>query len=361
MRPAVRRSGGGPGRRAAARPATRGPPGPRSGRPGRPRARATIDDPAEPEELVLDLVEFTGAFRAQEHRGPAEPADRFLQIAGRRPGLSDREVDHREGLVADLAVQQTTGDVRPGVGGQRVLGQGAAQRTSRSKRSATDSSSVPMRPGQPVERLGHLQQLGRSRSATRDSRCAASALQIGQEPLDRAVLPGLVLQRLTDDLAGQLDGGPAEVGPQLGDDLRPLRVQLGATGRGDPFGFGVRLRQHVVPDGLRLRPGVLADLRRLLAGTGQLLVVLLQRRRRVVLCLLRLGDAALDGLGALGVGLLEHRPGELAQHDEQDHESDGRDEDLAPGQADRVGASPSTAATAMLIICNPRLRASGDR
>ena len=156
-------------------------------------------------------------------------------------------------------------------------------------------------------------------------------------------------QRLTDDLAGQLDRDPAEVGPQLGDDLRTLGVELRPTGRGDPLGLGVRLGEHVVADGLGLGPRVLADLGGLLPGTGQLLVVAIERGLGLVLGLFGLRDATLDGLGPSGVRLLELRPDELAQHDEQQREGDGRDEDLAPGQADRVGDFLSRAAE-MLIM-----------
>ena len=93
------------------------------------------------------------------------------------------------------------------------------------------------------QRLGHVQQV----SSVDIERLAAGDVlhhQRSSSARNRSTVRfcrAWSCQRLTDDLAGQLDRDPAEVAAQLGDDLRPLRVQLGPAGRGDPLGLGVRL------------------------------------------------------------------------------------------------------------------------
>ena len=144
---------------------------------------------------------------------------------------------------ADLAGQQAGEQARPVLGRGRRLGEQPAQAGSLPSSAATLSSSLPSVPSRGLVQRGRQgqQPAGRGLEGGLGWRCAASALQVGQEPLDRAVLPGLVVQRLTDDLAGQLDRDAAEVSPQFCDDLGTLGIQLGAPGGGDPLGLGMRL------------------------------------------------------------------------------------------------------------------------
>jgi hypothetical protein len=84
-------------------------------------------------------------------------------------------------------------------------------------------------------------------------------------------------------------------------------------------------------------PGPLTEPRGLLPGLGELLLVLLEPLIRLVLRLLGALQAALDGVGPLGQGLLDPRQQDLAEHGEDNDERDGPDDQLWPLGDQRVG------------------------
>src|SRR5690606_41333176 len=106
------------------------------------------------------------------------------------------------------------------------------------------------------------------------------ACQSAAAPLHGAAAPGSVLPALPDDPAGQLHRVPTEIGPQLGDDLGLLGVELSLALADDPLGLGLRLGPHLLEDLLPLGASVVPDPGRLGESLGQLRLVLLQRPLR---------------------------------------------------------------------------------
>src|SRR5690606_5172575 len=114
------------------------------------------------------------------------------------------------------------------------------------------------------------------------------------EPVDDPALASLLLEGLTDDAAGQIGREATDLTAQRDDGLLPLGLDLLVRHVGDALGLGLRLLAHLGHDLGALLLGVLADAGRLLAGIGQLGLVLPQDSRGLLLGLLGLGDAALD-------------------------------------------------------------------
>ena len=79
----------------------------------------------------------------------------------------------------------------------------------------------------------------------------------------------------------------ADLAAQLAHDLAPLVGQLLLAAGDDASRLLLGLRAQLLDDALRLGAGVLADLGRLTAGVGQLVLVLLQRAGRLGLSLPR--------------------------------------------------------------------------
>ena len=144
------------------------------------------------------------------------------------------------------------------------------------------------------------------------------AVELREEPVDRAAAAGVLGEGLADDPAGEVDGERADLAAQLVDDLLTLAGQLLLAAGDDPRRLLLRLGPQLLEDLLALGAGLVTDLRGLVAGLGQLAAVLLQRR--LGLGLHRLGplDAALDRLTARAEDLLEARRDELREHEEDD-------------------------------------------
>ena len=225
---AVRRSADGPGRRAADRPATPGRPGRsvgssritessgrarrRSGRTGTagPRPRRAGRTARRRRNIAVrpSRRNAVGAGRARSPRAGG-PRSRRSSSAGcadlagqqRRSASRARSSD----VGRRLGQRPTQGGLPPSSSRDRL--QFAAQRAERvvvQRRPPTVSSRSGRRlAGRPAtgDVLHQRSSSARNRSTVRFCRASSD-------------------ERLTDDLAGQLDRGAAEVGPQLGDDLR---------------------------------------------------------------------------------------------------------------------------------------------
>jgi len=125
--------------------------------------------------------------------GSAEPS-----LTARRRRSPGQQADDGEQLVSDVA-----GSVP---GSPRTSPRVSSARASDSRLAACSVISVYSRSG---------------------------GLELGQEPVHGPATASLVLERLADDPAGQLDGVATQLGTQFGDDLRPLRLQCGLGLRGD--------------------------------------------------------------------------------------------------------------------------------
>ena len=111
-----------------------------------------------------------------------------------------------------------------------------------------------------------------------------------------------------------------------------LRVGL----RGDAGRLGSCLLLQFRKDLGAFGTGFLADAVGFGAGVRELLLVLFERCGSFGLGLFSLGNAALDGLGTLCEGLLEHRDNVL-DHDEQEDSKAGEDDDHFPEDWERGG------------------------
>src|SRR5690606_29966229 len=117
-------------------------------------------------------------------------------------------------------------------------------------------------------------------------RADLTGLELGEEPVDDAALARLLLEGLPDDAAGQVGREATHLGTQLHDRLLALGLDLLVRQLGDAPGLGLRLLAHLGHDLGALLLGVLADAGRLLAGLGQLRLVLAQDGRGLLLRLL---------------------------------------------------------------------------
>src|SRR5690606_10375708 len=161
-----------------------------------------------------------------------------------------------------------------------------------------------------------------------DPDAGIGGIELAQEALDRCGLLGLVRNRLTDDLLGQVDGRAADFGAQLGEDLLALGFQLCLARGHDAVALGLGLGAHLREDLLALRTRFLTDARGLQPGVGQLLLVLLQRLLRLGLRGLGLRDPALDLLAAFVQNLGQARDDELVEERGDDHDADDRPDDV---------------------------------
>src|SRR5450755_1358625 len=169
--------------------------------------------------------------------------------------------------------------------------------------------------------------LGRS-SPGRPRPNPAVLLKLIEEPVDHAALPGLVLERLAHDAAGQVGSQGPHLGPQRGQRLLALGLDLRVRGLGQAPRLGLGLAAHLGNYLSALLLRLLAETCGVVAGLGELLAVLLQGPGRLRLGLLGTLQTALDLVGALLQGLLDSRQEELAERPEDDEERDRPDDEL---------------------------------
>src|SRR5674476_443782 len=129
----------------------------------------------------------------------------------------------------------------------------------------------------------------------------SARLQLGEKPVDDARLTRLVVQRLSDDAARQIDRQATHLGPQRDHSLLALGLDLLLRRLGDAVGLGLRLGTQVRNDRGALLLGLLADVTCLGASLGKLGLVLLESRLRLLLRLLGLVHTAFDGRSAVRI------------------------------------------------------------
>ena len=314
--------------------------------------RLAVQDPAEAEQLVLDVVERAGLLRGAEHGVARHRLQAVRPGRSTRPSRGDRGGDGLQRRPLHLAAEQPLDAARcaptPATAGSarwrrsagwpassRVTANSSSPRRSRSAastwstktssralRSASDSrlaawSTSAIRRPRP---RAHPRALGPRRSR--------EPVQLGQERVDGLPAAAVVGQRRADEPLGQLHRQAADLAAELAHGLLALRGQLLLAALADPRGLLLGLLAQLGPDPVALGAGVVADARRLGPQAGQLLLVLPLERGGLLLGLLGPLEAALDPVGALGVDLLELREDRLGQHPQQQQERDRPDDDL---------------------------------
>ncbi len=86
------------------------------------------DDPAEPEQLVLDVVERARLLGGGEVGGVRQLLQRVHQVAGLRPAGAHHAGQQVGGRTADLSAEQALGQVGLGLAGLRRVGEDPTQR-----------------------------------------------------------------------------------------------------------------------------------------------------------------------------------------------------------------------------------------
>ena len=157
-------------------------------------------------------------------------------------------------------------------------------------------------------------------------------LEVVEEPVDDTALPGGVLQGLADDAAGQVGRDAPDLLAQRDRHLTAVRLDLRVTGGDDGLALALALLAHLGDDRRALLTGLLGDPGRLVAGLGELGLVLLERLLGLGLSLGRSLQATLDRVPPLFQGLLDVRKELLSEEAEDDEEAEETDD-----QFDRVG------------------------
>ncbi len=96
-----------------------------------------------------------------------------------------------------------------------------------------------------------------------------AGLELGEEALDDPRLAGVVVERLSDDPAGEAGRERADLGPERGDRLLALGLDLRLAVLDDPRRLGLGLLAHLGHDRRTLLTRFLTDARRLVAGVGE--------------------------------------------------------------------------------------------
>ena len=206
---------------------------------------------------------------------------------------------------ADLAAEQALGQLGLGLAGLRRVGEDPTQRHLAVEQRGdggqlvgelrrVDGRGVRQR----VETLtcggeclaarsvhGHRARLG----------LRAASLELVEEAVDDAALPGVVLEGLADELAGQFGGELADVLAQRGRGGLAVGLDLGVAGGDDLLALPLAFRAHLGDERGALLLRLLAQPRGLVAGLGELGLVLLEDALGLGLSGLGLLDAALDG------------------------------------------------------------------
>ena len=187
-----------------------------------------LDDPAEPEQLVLDLVEAALLLCGDQMRDDAAPSrarcrgPASVTSAARRPPR--RPARPRRTRARGERRGPATPWRRPGTAGSLIArrsGGCVSRMATTAKRSSPSCDASALRPLLPPRRRRRRRarrRLIQSTSATRSPGRARLGLrlEVGDEAVDRAAAPGVVLERLTDDRLCQDGGDAADLGRAAG-------------------------------------------------------------------------------------------------------------------------------------------------
>src|SRR5690606_3407002 len=143
-------------------------------------------------------------------------------------------------------------------------------------------------------------------------------VELVEEAVDHAALPGVVLEGLADELAGQVGGELADVLPQRGRGGLAVGLDLRVTGGDDLLALTLALGPHLGDERGTLLLRLLAQTRGLVPGLGELGLVLLKDALGLGLRGLGLLDTALDGLATLFQDLVDGREELLGEETEDD-------------------------------------------
>src|SRR5215831_7591343 len=153
-------------------------------------------------------------------------------------------------------------------------------------------------------------------------------IQLVQEALNDAPLPGLIGQRLAHHAAGQVHREPADLGLERLERLLPVGLDLRVRHVDQAAALRLRLLAHLGDDLRALLPRLLAQPGGLVPGLGQLFPVLGEGGVRLGLGFLGPLQAALDLVGPLLQRLVEPRHQDLPEREEDDAERDRAHDEL---------------------------------
>lgn len=145
----------------------------------------------------------------------------------------------------------------------------------------------------------------------------------------------MVLEGLPDELAGQVGGELAHVLTQRGGSGLAVGLDLGVAGGDDLFALPLTFRLHLLDDDGTLLLRLLAQTSGLVAGLGELSLVLLENALRLGLSRFGLLDATFDRLATLVQGLVDGREELLVEDEEDNAEADQTDDNLGPDRKQR--------------------------
>ena len=209
----------------------------------RRRAGLALQDPAEPEQLVLDLVEGVVPLLGGEQRLGGDSSAASTRSAGRDQGDRTSTSTTAAALGRHPVAEQAAEQLGPLVGTDRRVGDDPAQ-PRLAREQVHDGEQLA---GQPAQLVGA--DVGGELVHPRPTRPPRDCLliprisgrppwrrgpEVVEEPVDDAALARVVVQRLADDPLGQLGGQPTEVGAQRRDDLLPLGRELLLAALADP-------------------------------------------------------------------------------------------------------------------------------
>ncbi len=165
-------------------------------------------------------------------------------------------------------------------------------------------------------------------------------LELVEEAVDGAALPGVVLKGLADELAGQVGGQLADVLTQRLSRGLAVGLDLRVTGGDDVLTLPLAFRAHLGDERGALLLRLLAQPRGFVTGLVELRLVLLEDALGLGLSGLGLLDTALDGLATLLQNLVDVREELLGEEAEDDDEGDQADDKLGDRRNEGVFQSP---------------------
>ena len=250
--------------------------------------------------------------------------------------------DTRSAVVAaDLAAEQALGQLGLGLAGLRRVGEDPTQRHLAVEQRGDGGQLVgELRrvDGRVVRQRVETLTCGGQCLAARSVHRAASAFSSSSSRKRSigAALPGVVLEGLADELAGQVGGELAHVLAQRGRGGLAVGLDLGVTGGDDLLALPLAFRAHLRDERGALLLRLLAQARGLVAGLGELSLVLLKNALGLGLGGLGLLDTAFDGLATLVQNLVDVREELLGEEAEDDDEGDQADDELGDRRDERV-------------------------